>query len=337
MAKKIFVFTFVLLFPLQYIFAVNIVFDPEYPKPKQDTNIKINFDLNEYNADVSWFVDGSPAEKNKQSITIKAPPIGKKTKIKALIKYTNKSPSIISRTLKSSNIDILYEADTFSLPLFFVAPLNSIGSKIYVKAIVNIDNYDRNKLIYIWKKDNNKLPFQSGVGKQEAIINSSYFSKGHQITLEVLNPDNLQLLARKIVYIPFSDPDITLYLKNPVDGWTFNRSVKNSLFLNNKQKLLALPFNMSVKNIFDSNIKWQWFVNGRQIDETKANTPYVEVSFVDKNTERADLKVSALYVNHILQKGVYTLSLLKNSDKNYKILAPENTSAQIKNTGGFGI
>ncbi len=331
---KIFLFL-VLLFPA-FSYAAYIKFEPEFPSPNEKVKASLILDEKNYNAQITWFVDDKIVAEDKSFIEIEAPDYAKTKEIKALIKYTNKSPEFISKTLKSIILDLIYEANTYSHPLVPVSPYNTVGSSFTIYANAKIPNYDSKKLIYIWKKDGRRIDEISGQGKNVAKIDMDYFAADHYIELELKDPDTLSTLAKKGVYIVAYKPQIFVYLKDPLIGFKFNRVLEKSLVLQGQKELLAIPFSMSAKYLFDPNIKWQWYVDNKKIEENEASTPYVSVYFKDKEKDKVNLKVIASYMKHILQQASYTLNILKKSAES-KVKYTNPAEGTEDSTSGFGI
>jgi len=315
--KFLFVLVFLTVFLVfNYAEASSIVLEPEYPKANTSFEAKILLGIDDYATEIVWFVNEEPVASTNQKISLTAPKNNNEMTIKALVKYKDKEPEIIVRKIKPVNMDILYEASTYTLPFWGVSSISTPGSEISLHAVVDIDGYEANKLVYVWKKDGVKIQYKSGVGKKDIKITGSYFANGHAITLLVRDPDTLDLLATKTIYIPFLKPEIRIYGKDDLLGWMFNQPIKEGKIIKGKTSLLALPYGFSIKNMFDDNIVWSWFVGNTQIDKEKANIPLVDVSFKNKDIDKAQLSVKAEYKNNILQSARSEIMIYKFMSQN---------------------
>jgi hypothetical protein len=330
MKKALLVFS--LFFFVSFADAANIELEPRFPAPGDLVRANVIFDDTvSYKPEIIWMLDDKILKAEEDaSVNIQAPDLGKYKTLKAIIKYRNKSPEILSLKIKSSTIDIIWEALTYTPPLYAGSALPSIGSDIRVYAIADLGTIDSKKLIYTWFYNDKMLKKESGQGKNTLILGSEYFADKGILGLEVLDPDTLQILGAKNILIEYRDPEITLYFKDDLLGWVFEKAI-DSLFLSNKKVIIAIPFHMSAKYLFDENIKWNWFVNNIEVDELKANLPYVEVSFISPDKESAILSVTAKFIKHILQKAEVQIHLIRSENDMIDL------SGNEENKDAFGI
>jgi len=314
--------------------AAKLYIDPQFPKPGQNFTATVDFSDEDYDGDITWFIDDKAIGDKSKSIQIHAKKLGKETKIKALISSEAKAPQVLSKTIRPVLLDVLYEADTFS-PLFFkLAPLNSAGSSIKLHSIVQIPGKDSSKLLYVWKLNDKKLANASGIAKKDAYIKLSPFARLANLSLEIRNPKDNRLLAKRYIPIYIAKNSLDFYVKGLDSTWIFAHSLKDALYLNNKEELLALPFNFSMKSLFDPVLRWTWSVNGYTIKSEEANSPYVEVNFTDENSNEATVRLETRHKDIFLQHADYELKLERGESKNkiiHEILPGKDESS------GFGI
>ncbi len=332
MRKMFFIFLSLLL--PYFSFAATLRVNPEYPKPHEKYKVEVELKAGEYNPDISWFVNDELQNEKSNTLELQAGKLGEKTKIKVLLSYPDRAPEILKLEVMPIMFDILYEADTFSPGFLNLAPLASFGSNIKLQAILNIPGYSNKDLLFIWKKDGKSLPYISGEAKDTVTVSSDFYSKSHFIELEIWDPKETKLLFKKGVYILLSKPQIEYYIKDSTLGWLFERSLSNTLYLKDKEEVLAIPFNFSVKSIFSPLLDWTWAVNGRKLDSPESKSPYVEMSFKTQDVNTATVELLARHKKLPLQYTSSLIELRRSNGKNkiiHKIMPNEKTDS------GFGI
>ncbi len=311
-----FLIVFVFFTFVSPLFAASLRVEPEFPGPGQDFSVSIDFSPEDYPKSFTWFVDDKAVDEKSSTIKLKAKALGEETKIKVLLSYEHRKPEVLSRSVRPLILEVLYEAETFAPSFLGIAPLSSPGSLIKFHSIVQIADKDSDNLLYIWKENGRKIQKSSGIGKKDIKVELDPFKKSSVFELSILDPESGELLASRQVPIYISKNSLEFYVKDPDSNWAFSRSLKNKLYLNNKEELLAIPFNFSISSLFDPILKWTWMVNGQTIDSKKANSPYVEIDFKNKNKKRAEVELKVQHEQIFLQHASYTLKLERGDEGN---------------------
>ncbi len=333
MRLGLYIFVFIVAVPF-FTQAATLNASPEYPEPFEDFVVSVKLDKGEYTPEINWFVDGELQKEKGMKIKLKAKSSGSKTKIKALLSYTEKAPEILTLEINPLRINIIYEAETFVPDFLAIAPRASFGSKLKLQALVEIEGYKTKDLLFVWKKNGQKLPYLSGLGKDSVKITTDFYSKSQFIELELWDPLQDKLLAQNSKLILIDEPELGLYIKDKTLGWLFEKSLSNTLYLNDKEELLAVPFMFSIDNIFSPLMDWTWSINGKKLDSKESKSPYVEISFKTKEVGQANIELFARHLDLPLQYRHYMIKLQRDSGKNKLIhdLLPKDEPES-----GFGI
>ncbi len=314
--------------------AATLLASPRFPSPEEKVKVSINLENGEYPDKILWYKDDKLLDSNGKEIIIDAPGLGEVVKIKTFINFKNKKALILEKEIKSSEIDLLWESQTYTHPIFRLAAFPSSGSLVKFKAFVKIPGEKERDILFVWKKDGEELRGLSGLSKNYAEIKSNYFSNDFIVTLELYDSKNFKLLSSKSVLVKVKEPEIDFYLKDKLLGWIFEKTLANTLYLNNKEEILAMPFNFDISGVFDNVLSWSWLVDGTQINPQKANSPYVEISFISKDKNKAILRAEARHKEKDLQNAYRELQI-KRSGNNRVRAADTNDEAGDKS--GFGI
>ncbi len=273
---------------------------------------------------VVWVYDGEIISDQKE-ITIPNIDYGEH-KLKAIVKFVNNKTQTLSLNFSVSKVQILWEAKTFTPFFYKAAKLPSIGSEFKAYALADFKNKD--ELIYIWKK-NGKILNVSGKGAYAIEFSTDYFTDSFLLSVDVLDKSG-NTLGSAQAFINIVEPKIMLYYKDELLSWMFNKPIQNSLYLAYPKEVLAMPFYMSAKDLFDDNIEWSWLINDIPVLKDGNSSPYVELSFKDK-VGSAILNIKAQYKKHILQKAQKIITLI-NSQK-----STAKTKTNTSEPNPFGI
>ncbi len=304
--------------------AATLQIKPEFPAPNQKIKAIVEPANNEYIDNIIWFLNKKQLNQQGQEIDIDYDSTLSEFNLQAVLNFSNRNPQILSKTIQPIKINLAYEADTFVPRFLKVAPLNSQESKTKVWAIVESPQYKTGELLYVWLQNGKKLPKISGTNKKYALIETEFFNETQSITLEVYDPKNMHLLGRKTILILIKKPEILPFLKDEALGWRFDKMINKDIFLSKTRKLLAVPLNMSARGLFDKNILWTWFVDGIKLDQNTSSSPYVEITFKEKNKLVSRLEVQAKSIKHLLQSVNLSFNVLRAGESNQK---------QLKNNG----
>ncbi len=329
----VYIFAFLAIVPT-FANAASLQINPEYPEPFENFTVSVKLEKGEYAPELSWFVDDKLQKEKGLKINLKAKDFGEETRIKALLSYAEKAPEVLTLKINPLKVNIIYEAETFTPDFLSLAPRASFGSKLKLQAIAEVKGYKTKDLLFVWKKNGQKLPYLSGLGKDNVELNTDFYSKSQFIELEIWDPLQNTMLAKSSKFILIEKPELEFYLKSKSLGWLFEKSLSNTLYLNNKEEVLAVPFMFSVDEIFSPLLDWVWSVNGRKLKSQESKSPYVEISFRTKEVGQASVELFARHIDLPLQYTNYIIRLERNAGKNKLIheLLPKE-----KPDSGFGI
>jgi hypothetical protein len=280
MIKKVFIIIIAFLFLTNSNFAfaqlssgdITLITNPSYPKAGETVTAKIeSYTVNLNKSYIIWklndetrlngigknefnFTIGETSSENDISVTIET--LDGKTFTKNL-------------SLSGADLDLLWEAiNSYAPPFYKGKILFSREGEIKVTAIPNIHNGQNkispNTLSYTWEKDGNSDLKASGFGKTYFNYKNSFLDKSNEIQVTVSDINSNTKLNQSIRITP-TEPKIILYKKEG-DEIKTNNSIKNNYFIRKEgENIVALPYFFSPKNLFLSDLKINWFVNGEQI------------------------------------------------------------------------
>jgi hypothetical protein len=236
------------------------------PMPGQTVDITLesfSFDLN--SSSIVWQVAGKVHSKGVgiKTISVKAPSIGSKLNVSAIIKSPDGTETTKVYTIKSGAVDIIWESNGYRPP-FYKGKLPYIyQNSIKLVAVPHFSKsgtkeIDPKTLVYTWKLGGKFIDGGQGYGKQSVVITSSIIPKPLEISVDVTNREQTDRASGSIVLNP-TEPIVTFYEDDALYGTMYNKSIVNSTSLKNSEmKVVAVPFGFNLRN--DKTI-FNWSIN----------------------------------------------------------------------------
>lgn len=270
---------------------------PEYPEPDQT----ISFALDVYSIDTSaaairWFVDGIElsSAQNARTIELVAPPLGTTQNVRATITLPSGKTLSLDRTLKSSRVDILIEADTLT-PLFYAGrALPSHGSNVRATAIVS--GVDQRNLSYQWRVDGQPI-YRGAIKGQRTASFIAGTSNRSNIAVTVLDSSGA-VIAKKLKEFPVVDPKIIFYSINPLRGLTEVALSDPYLFIEDEMVLRAEPYYID-RALLSGDYLHEWEINRNPIASN--NDDPLEISLRNQGSGQATVGFHIRNLGDLLQ------------------------------------
>lgn len=256
------------IFAQQLYDSFTIETTPVSPAPGQNVVVEVkSLSSDIAHADIAWYEGSTLIKKGNglSQITVTAPKNGTSMKISAVIKTSDGTSSTQAITLRSGEVDISWEALTYTPPLYQGRSIYTNQSNIKIVALPNLrDKNGRlippDDLIYKWKKDATVLGSLSGYGKQTLILKGEIVPRPFLITVDVASRDN-SVKGQGFMNVDALDPEVIFYEEDPLYGVLYNRAVGEQFALKNETKLTAEPYYFSVTNKEASALRYIWSIN----------------------------------------------------------------------------
>lgn len=254
--------------------SAQIKIKPEIPGPLQDVQIEVlSNSVNAATAFITWRINGEVVRTARGATlyTITTGPIGTPTVLEVTVEGTNGRTVSVSKVLYPAYVGIVWEAQTYTPPLYRGKAHHSPGSEVRVTAVPILIDEDGKQLkpedlMYTWKIDNASRPLLSGVGEQTAVMTNFRYLQPLEVSVDVSSLDE-RIIARGKITIPVKQPEIVLYEQHPLLGVLYTRAIPASAYrLQNEANIVAEPYHMSVAVRDDESLKYDWRVGSNKID-----------------------------------------------------------------------
>lgn len=275
---------FLLLIPIyrsvaqEIVGSFSLILSPSTPKPKQVVDISIDapgVDLDASN--IKWDVNGVNIKsgQGEKNLTITAGDLGQQTNVRATV-TSPIGTFTMSEIINPSEIDVLWQGDTYSPPFYKGRPLWTHQSQITLVAMphVIISGVEKSPsaLVYKWTKNGTVLGNISGVGKNSLTLTDSILSKPQTIKVDALTDKNTLLASQTLEITPLS-PTLLVYEDSPLYGILFHKEVGSGYAIKSQEvTFTAFPLFFSTSNRLNSLIQYTWNTNAGDTEKNNSVT-----------------------------------------------------------------
>jgi len=291
--------------------AITASVSPEYPGQGEEVNIVLSgrtIDID--SATITWMVGGKkvlegPAEKNYSFTTNGT---GAVSTIDVTVVTGDATRYQKQIRISPSQVDLLWEAKTYTPPFFKGHSLASSESTITVVALPNLKGnsgttLSASKLIYKWSINGKNISSASGLGKQSFTFTGAKIFNDNKVNVTISSQDG-SITASRSLSIPVSEPRILLYSAPSLLGTLYGEALSKSFTLSeDEMNVRAVPFYFSTTASGLPTAVLVWSLNGKTLPtETGADT----VSTLRKGTSAGTARLSI--------KGSHTSNLLQSAE-----------------------
>lgn len=265
---------------------VDVTIEPQYPKPGDSVTLTLDaygIDLN--NSKITWSSGGNIVLEGIGQKVLKttANTLGQATTIKALILAPDSKPIEKTITINPQNVDILWEAKTYTPPFYKGKAMYTPQESIKFVAVP--DSISPSKAIYKWSEGGQVLGDKSGFGKSTLSYTGDILANQVDVSVEVT--DGSTNTAKQNLSIAPLNPELYIYENNPLYGLMFNKELSVLFDLGSAQEgsISVYPYFYGVTNRSSDKIEYKWSINGQPID-----VPLSQNDMTFRNTENINGK-----------------------------------------------
>lgn len=304
---------------------------PRIPIPNQPVSIRVTSFLTNLNAaQITWTQDGNQLNSGRGVVsnTVTAPASGQSSVVRITI--TKEGGGTITQTisLNPADVDLIYEAYTYSHPFYKGKNIFSSESSVMFVAIPSFvgsqgQRIPDNELIYTWKINNAVQQNISGYGKNTFITKGALIERLSRITVDVSAP-NSNLVATKTIQLKSQMPELVLYENNPLLGVVYEKAVQGSFLLERPQvDFEGVPYFFSAQTKDDFALRYKWSINGVPVQTKSQDENYMVLRNQKNEDGRAIIRAQLQHVDNLLQTNSVQIEL------NFKKINEINTNEEF--------
>ena len=308
--------------PTGVVEQISVEVLPKIPNPGDRVLISVESYSTDFNsAYFTWTVDGVVGAEGYgvKSFDFFAPESGRSTTIELSIQKEEGGTLSRRFAFSPADVDIIYEADTYTHPFYKGKALFSSESIIRFVAMPNfVENSNRipaSSLVYKWIIDGNVDSANSGYGRNVYTGKGSLIQRPFSVSVEVTAP-NSDLTAKNTIFLDDTEPDLVIYEDNPLQGILFENAIQGEFILERPEVVFqAIPYYYSTKNKDDSFIDYSWRMNGERIE---FGSTLSSISFRNDSGEagRAIISLDVEHFQNILQAAQASVNLIFSETEN---------------------
>lgn len=294
---------------------VSVGIYPENPQPRDPVTVTIEtYSFNLDSSNTKWYVNGNLAQEGRglKTLTFQVGNLGQTSNVRIVI-TSDKGTLTKNIAITPSIVTITWEADTYTPPFFKGKALFSHQSIITFMAqpqiVVKGRTLNPANLIYTWSKEGTVLGNQNGYGKQTLTLTGSVISRSMKVMVEVQDTTS-GATASGVIQVDPIEPEVLMYVVDPLYGVEYNKAIKGTLPLNGKEvTLTATPYFFSTNGQYgEDNMSYNWSINGNTISDGQ-NTRTRVFRKVGEVFGISNIGLRILQENKLLQFASYNLAI----------------------------
>jgi len=254
---------------------LNVSMRPAEPAAGQEVVVSLeSFTYDLRTAQITWILNEKIVRQGTgaQTFVFETGKLGTASSVRVIV-VTNDGQRITrSFTVRPADVDLVWEAVTYTPPFYKGKALATSKSKIKITAIPHFvlasgRRINPDDLIYTWQKDRRVLGSLSGTGKQSIIIDGPRLFESARIAVHVSSLSNTYN-ARDEMVIKSIDPKILFYEKHPTEGVKYEQAIGQTFTLTQEEiTVRAEPYFFSGEDLSASRVIFSWTLNGSPIEQ----------------------------------------------------------------------
>lgn len=248
---------------------------PDIPGPHQNVSLSlISYATDLNRAQINWFQNGSLklGGFGEKKFSFETGGVGEITTIE--IEITVEGSTLSKRlVIIPADVDLLWEAtNTYAPPFYKGKILPSSEGVIKVIALPHFKKgtgeVDPGAVVYNWKRNYHSQQDASGYAKNVFTFKQSYLNPIEYITVTGIDNASGSQVKKTLPVSVFS-PKILFYEKDPLLGVQYQQAVREVTLSGSEKTLIAEPYFFSPANIYSSDLRFNWKINGSTVATPK--------------------------------------------------------------------
>ena len=298
---------------------ISFKVSPENPRANQIVTVKIeSFSIDLDRADrITWLVNeevvaGGAGVKEMQ---FKTGELGTRSVIDVVVETIDSGTIIENITVSPAEVDLLWEADSYTPPFYKGKALPASDAEITIVAMPEFVNSNGRKLradelIFTWEKDGKVLGSLSGRGKNSLNIVGPKIFRATSIQVDVESADG-KLQGKGVEIISAVSPKIVFYENDIIFGIKYENAIRNDFTLLNEEiKVTAHPYFFSSERRTNFDFDYEWRVDGGEVSSSPDDESSIVLRQIGAGEGSAQVSLSIQNEDKILQFAKENFSIL---------------------------
>ena len=304
--------------------VISFQVSPENPRPNQIVTINIDsfsIDLNRADS-ITWLVNNEVVSRGAgvKQIQFEVGKLGSRSIIDVVVRGTDIGTVTESITIAPTEVDLIWEADTYTPPFYKGKALPSSDAEITITAIPqfvtsNGNNLKSSDLVFTWKENGKVLGRDSGRGRDTIEITGPRIFNSTLIQVKVSSLGGT-LHGKGFAQIFTVQPKIVFYKNDTILGMRYENAIKDTLTLSDKEiNITAHPYFFSGSRRVSSDFDYSWSVDGSSVPSSPDDESSIVLRQIGEGEGSAAVSLSIQSIDKILQVAREGFSVLFGASK----------------------
>lgn len=248
---------------------VSVKTVPVTPGPNQSVTVSIeSFAVNINSANIVWYLNKEPRKEGvgEKTFTFHLGDFGSVSTVDIIILTADGSQVKKQVVIAPAEIDILWEAQTYTPPFYKGKALPSYKSLLRVSAIPRYNSPSSNPSEFHYKWVYNRIEnVGEGLSKNSVVIPAGWADAAVPVVLDVKLPGTTWKGSAS-ANIEGAETKVVLYENAPLLGVQFNRALRGAnAAVGNEYTVRAVPYFFSTDNFMNNELVYTWKMGGSNI------------------------------------------------------------------------
>lgn len=271
---------------------------PEQPGPNQRVTIQVE-GVGQFlgNAGISWQQDGKIVDsaENSMAFTFTTGGVGVVTRIHIKIDSPTQGVIVHDFVFNPSVVNLVWEAATYTPPLYKGKALYSAGSPLKVVAYPTVyiggALVSASKLSFQWRRNDTPNPSASGLGKNIYSFTGDQLQPQENVSVTVYS--GAAAVGRGDITITASKPQVIFYPQDPLRGEILGTGfVGQTTLAQTETTFKAEPYFFSLRAVQNNQLQYDWTLNDQDTTGPDAARGLLTLRQTGSGTGSANLGVS---------------------------------------------
>lgn len=296
--------------------------NPETPGAHESVSFTLTSALTDLDrATIAWYQNGILKEsgKGKKTFSATTGDFGTTLSISAVVSTAEGVSATRRLSFKPLDIEISWEADTYTPPFYKGKALPSAQSTLRLSARVVGSTSNQSTFTYRWKKDGVALQALSGYGKSLITLEKAVAPSGTILEVSVYGSDGSFIGKEQMTVRPIS-PLVLFYEDRPLEGIRYQSALGGSMIAASNEFIVRTePFFVSRADRENGKILYRWSFDGAPVKTTAGGSTALvgeygsnRLTIINTTSQKSDVLVGFEMTNtaNALQAGKRALTLI---------------------------
>lgn len=281
---------------------------PSIPGPNQNVTVSIqSFAVNIDSARIVWYVNKEPKKEGvgEKTFTFTLGDFGNASTIDVIILTPEGVQVKKQLVIAPAEVDILWEAQTYTPPFYKGKALPSYKSLLRVSAIPRYNSLSSNPSEYSYKWTYNRIENAgAGIGKDRVVIPAGWADSAVPVSVDVKLPNSAWTGGSANTNITGTKAKVVLYENAPLLGTQFNHALTESVAATgNEFAIRAVPYFFSTDNYMNNGLIYTWKLGGSNVVPGQDPTNFV-ITKKGRSAESYPFSLRVQNPARVLQEGI---------------------------------